>query len=102
SFLISKIWEYRNSKFTLEDSLKYAIQYCIDNNVLRDFLRKHGSEVYSMLYGEYRIEDEIAVVKEEVREEEKRTIARNLLVEGSTPEFIQKITGLSLEEISKL
>ncbi|MCL2806156.1 MAG: Rpn family recombination-promoting nuclease/putative transposase, partial [Treponema sp.] len=99
SFLISKIWEYRNSKFTLEDSLRYAIQYCIDNNVLRDFLRKHGSEVYSMLYGEYRIEDEIAVVKEEVREEVRketwkeawekcseekdRTTARNLLTEGS-------------------
>jgi len=30
------------------------------------------------------------------------TIARNALAEGSTPEFVQKITGLSLEEIAKL
>ncbi|MCL2441609.1 MAG: Rpn family recombination-promoting nuclease/putative transposase [Treponema sp.] len=29
-------------------------------------------------------------------------IARNALAEGSTPEFIQKITGLSLEDINKL
>jgi len=29
-------------------------------------------------------------------------IARNLLAEGSTPEFIQKITGLDLDEIKKL
>jgi len=36
------------------------------------------------------------------REEERYVIARNLLAEGSTPEFVQKITGLSLEEISKL
>jgi len=29
-------------------------------------------------------------------------IARNLLSEGSTPDFVQKITGLSIEEIGKL
>jgi predicted transposase/invertase (TIGR01784 family) len=29
-------------------------------------------------------------------------IARNLLTEGSTPEFVQKITGLDLETIQKL
>ena len=34
--------------------------------------------------------------------ENSSTIARNLLTEGSTPEFIQKTTGLSLEEIAKL
>ena len=62
-----------------------------------------------MLYGEYKLEDEIAVVREEVREEErekayqdKLMIARNLLSEGSTPDFVHKITGLSLEEIAKL
>jgi len=30
SILISKIWEYRNKKKTLEESLKLAIKYCID------------------------------------------------------------------------
>jgi len=33
---------------------------------------------------------------------EKLIIARNLLAEGSAPEFVQKITGLSLDEIAKL
>ena len=69
SVLTSKIWEYRNSKLTLEESLKLAIKYCVNNNVLKDFLRKHGSEVFSLLYGEYRLEDEIAVVKREARED---------------------------------
>ena len=47
----------------------------------------------------------LAEGREEGRQEllkEKLTIARNLLAEGSTPEFVQKITGLSLEEIEKL
>jgi len=38
----------------------------------------------------------------EGRENEKISIAKNLLAEGSTLEFIQKITGLSLEQIEKL
>ena len=40
--------------------------------------------------------------REEARADEKLQIARNLLTEGSTPEFVQKITGLDLETISEL
>jgi len=36
------------------------------------------------------------------RLEEKLEIARNLLVEGSTPEFVQKVTGLDIETIANL
>jgi len=39
---------------------------------------------------------------EEGETKQKLTIARNALAEGSTPEFVQKITGLSLDEIEKL
>jgi len=118
SVLISKIWEYRKRKLPLDESLKLAIKYCVENNILRDFLKKHGSEVYSMLYGEYRVEDEIAVVAREAREdgfaeghaegheegseESKLTIARNALAEGLTPDIVQKITGLDLETIKNL
>ena len=67
-----------------------------------------------MILTEWNTEDAIAFAREEGREEglenglergredEKRTIARNLLAEGSTPDFVQKITGFSLEEIDKL
>ena len=39
--------------------------------------------------------------RQEGREEGKLIIAKNLLAEGSTPEFVQRITGLSLEEIER-
>jgi predicted transposase/invertase (TIGR01784 family) len=38
--------------------------------------------------------------REEGRNEEKLIIAKNLLAKGSTPEFVQEITGLSLEDIN--
>ncbi|MCL2802167.1 MAG: hypothetical protein FWD28_10455, partial [Treponema sp.] len=110
SILTGKIWEYRSSKKTLEESIELAVEYCLGKGILADFIKKHSSEIHSMLYGEYRIEDEIAVVKRETREEtweecskhEKQTIARNLLSKGSTLEFTSEITGLDLETIREL
>jgi len=53
-----------------------------------------------------RYEDGLEDGREEGREEgeviKALEIARNLLAEGSTPEFVAEITGLSLEEIEKL
>ncbi len=40
--------------------------------------------------------------REEGRKEEKLSLARNLLLKGMVIDIIQEITGLSLEEISKL
>ena len=45
---------------------------------------------------------ELNYARSKGRKDERQTIARNLLSEGSTPEFIQKITGLNLENIQKL
>jgi len=122
SIFISKIWEYRNSNKTLAESLKLAIIYCIDNDILKDFLMKQGSKVYSLLYSEYNLEDEIEVAKQEAREyghaegyaeghaegwkeckkQEKLTTAKNMLVKGYTPDAIHEITGLTSEEISNI
>jgi len=60
-----------------------------------------------MIFGEYDREMDIAVNRREAREEGrenglkegKMIIAKNLLAEGSTPEFVQRITGLPLDEI---
>jgi predicted transposase YdaD len=41
-------------------------------------------------------------VIEKVRTDEKLKIARNLLAEGSTPEFVQKITGLDMDAIKNI
>ena len=63
-----------------------------------------------MLYTEFKLDDALAVRYEEGCEEgfvegqreNTLKIARNALAEGSTPEFVQKITGLDLETIKEL
>ena len=117
STLINKVREYKNELGDLADGIKKAIKFCQKNGILKEYLEIHGMEVIGMLYTEWNLEDAIAVRCEEAREEErekirteereksrqdKLSIARNLLTEGSTPEFVQKITGLPLEEIAKL
>jgi hypothetical protein len=117
SFFINKIREYQAQGLTLEESVNPVIEYCIKNNILKEYLIEHGSEVINMLTAEYDREMDIAVNRREARQEgleegeeigmekgmekEKLIIAKNLLAEGSTPEFVQRITGLSLEEIEQ-
>ena len=82
------------------------MKYCKKHDILKEYLEKHETEVINMLYTEWNIDEAIEVAREEAfedgREEGCKEIARNALTEGSTPDFIHKITGLSLEEIEKL
>jgi hypothetical protein len=110
SMFIDKIREYQKKIKTLEKAFKSAIKYCIENNILKDYLEANASEVLNMLLGEWDKEEYIEVMCEEAREEgleegmekEKQIIAKNLLAKGSTPEFVCEITGLSLEQIEEI
>ena len=113
SFLIEKIKEY-NEKFSLDEALRDAVRYCIEQNVLKEFLEEHGSEVINMLFEEFSVEEIAAIRAKEAWEdglergreegifEGKRMSARNLLEKGSEFDYVSEITGLSLEEIEKL
>jgi len=101
SIFIKKINEYKK-ELTLEESILTAVKYCIENDILRDFLEEHSSEIMNMLLTEWNMEDAIAVAREDGREDERQIIARNLLDKGSTPEFVQEITGLDMKTIQEL
>jgi len=109
SFFIEKIRQY-NKELTIEESVKKAVKYCIDHDILKYYLKKHSSEVINMLFEDISVEEFVAIRSKEAREEgleqgrenEKIIIAKNLLAKGSTLEFVQEITGLDLETIQKL
>ena len=95
-----------------------AIEECIANDILRDYLKRKTKEVLNMLLAEYDYETDIAVQRAEEREiafaegisqgisqgvyKNKLETAKNLAEMGFTVEAIAKATGLSCEEIEKL
>ena len=86
--------------------MKKAIKYCMDNNVLKQFLETHGSEVFNMLLTEWNLEEAIAVNREDAweegREKTQEEIARNALAEGFSLETVHKITGLDIQAIQNI
>jgi len=110
STFIAKIRSYFKKSQNKEEAISSAIKECSEYGILKEFLEIHGREVLNMLYTEWNWDDALAVRWKEGHEDgwneaskhEKTEIARNALAEGSTPEYVQKITGLSLEEITKL
>ncbi|MCL2792003.1 MAG: hypothetical protein FWD87_02830 [Spirochaetaceae bacterium] len=87
---------------TNEESVKAAIDYCIENNILKEFLEENREAVIDSLTAELCFNQLIEFRNKEGNEKEKLEIARNLLAEGSTPEFVQEITGLDMETIRSL
>ena len=91
-----------------------AIEECIANDILRDYLKRKTKEVLNMLLAEYDYETDIAVQRAEEREiafaegisqgvyQNKLETAKNLAEMGFTVEAIAKATGLSCEEIEEL
>jgi hypothetical protein len=100
SFFIKKIREYQKKKKKLEEAVNLAVEYCKKKNILKKYLQENSSEVFNMIFGEYDREMDIAVNREEAREEEKLIIAKKLLNKGSTPEFVNEVTGLPQEKIN--
>ena len=69
STFVGKVWECEKRQLTLEESVRIAIKYCIENNVLKDFLKRNSSEVINMLFAEYNFEEEAEVIREEAFED---------------------------------
>jgi len=125
SAFVGKVREYEQT-FPLEEAMKKALKYCIDNDILKTFLETHSSEVFNMLLTEWDTEEAKLVWREEGfedgleeglekgREEgfedglekgiEKTKVeaARNLKALGIPTDIIVKSIGLPPEEIAKL
>lgn len=52
-----------------KDGMKKAIEECINNSILAEYLKRKGSEVRNMLVAEYSYEEDIQVKQEEARQE---------------------------------
>jgi len=104
SIFMDKINEY-NREFNLEESIKIAIKYCIENDILGQFLKEHASEVTNMLMEDISIEEIAAIRYKEGREEGKeegREEGRKEGKEEGHEEVFELLSkGLTAEEIKQ-
>jgi predicted transposase YdaD len=107
SLFVGTIRGYKTEGYSLEESVKRAVKYCIERNVLKRFLTEHSSEVQNMLITEYDRDMDIAVNRREAWEdgiaEGLERGRENGLVEGreeSRQLFFELLNqGLTIEEI---
>ena len=106
SQFIGKIKENLADGLTLEESIKQAIEYGIEHDIMRDFLETNGTEVVNMLLSGWNMDEALAVSKEEGFEDgyvngelhERENNIRKFSTKLS-PEEIAEILQLPLEYV---
>ena len=103
---VAKVRKYA-AGMPLDQAVKYAVDECIKENILADFLRKNRAEVISMSIFEYDKEEEEkklrkaeyeAGIQKGVLNTARHLLELNLL----SLENISRATGLSIDELKKL
>jgi len=73
-FFIYLIREYLKAGMDRDSAISRAVADCIRQNVLKDFLEKHGSEVHNMVFGEWNWDDAKRVWQKEAREDAREEL----------------------------
>jgi len=97
AFTILSVREYLKAGMDRDTAISRAVGDCIRQNVLKDFLEKHGSEVHNMLFGEWNWDDAKRVWQRDAQDElfellesgvsvaEARKILRGETASSTTP-----------------
>lgn len=100
---ISKIREYHQTTGDSEKSIEEAVEYCIKNDILREFLDKHRREVKDMCLTEFNEERYGQIMREEGRVEAVIHMAeRHCFSMAQTLDEIVEEIGISREEAKHL
>lgn len=122
---VAKVREYAGTT-DLDTAVEQAVNDCIQNGILAEFLRKNKSEVIAMSIFEYDKEEEerklrkaeyeagreagikvgreagLKVGREAGLKEGIQEIVQNMLRAGETPEKIARYTGCEIQELEKI
>ena len=100
SIFVDKIREYRQG-MPQKEAMREAIQFCIEHNILRQFLETNSSEVYNMLITEWNTEEAKEVWFEEGWEEGREEGLEKGREKGQQQVLEWFDQGLTVEEIKR-
>ena len=122
SLLIDTIEKYLTSGYERQAAIEMAVDECIEQGVLKDFLIKHRSEVIDSMYGDISMEEFIEIRKQEQYDlgheagfeegitqglsegisQGLNTVAAAMKAKGMSVAEIGELTKLSKEQIEAL
>ena len=71
SWFIQRIRNYLSDGWGRDNAITQAVQDCLDNGIMTEFMQEHGSEAVNMLYTQWNWDDAMEVEREEAYEEGK-------------------------------
>ena len=91
---VNKVREYHHEHTEQEllSDIEKAIDYCIDNNILRDFLKTRRSEVVKNMQLDYTFERQIELERADAIEEGREEGRREGRKEGRAREIYQSVS----------
>ena len=84
------------------EAVDSAINYCIGNGILKDFLTNNRNEVRSMSLFEFDAEEHEKAIKQIAYEDGRAELILSMFNSGKTPEQISDFCGLDLKEVEKI
>ena len=106
SLFIDEVRREQDSGQALEDSVREAVNRCIRNGVLSEYLLKNKAEVSDMILTEYdedlHTQTLLAEGREEGREEGRREMVVEFARQGVSEVTISAATKLSVEQVRKI
>ena len=97
---VDKVRLYRQT-MSLEDALERAINECIEEHILEDFLRKHRAEVISMSVLEFNLEKQLMFARKEGEEAGILEGKRAGILEGKQTGSELKLISLICRKLKK-
>jgi hypothetical protein len=94
SAFVASVREFQSQGCSLKESIKKAVVYCLNKNILRDYLKRNSSEVVNMLYTEFKLEDFVAVREKEARARGRKEVFA-LLEKGVSLTEAKRKLGIS-------
>ncbi len=106
SILVGKVKEGIKLGLPSRKAISRAVKFCLNNNIMGEYLVKHAEEVLNMLALEWNMDDALQARFDEGRDEGINagieSVALNMIRSGMNVDKIKELTQLSSERIQEL
>lgn len=99
SIFVDKVKEGIGDGLSLDEAIKNAVKYCIENNVMKEYLEENAKEVFNMAMLEYDENEAREAWKEYYKEEGKSEIVLKMLKANQPIELIKQFSDFTKAQI---